>query len=219
MRALDAASGPTNFAAVTASALDLPANEREAMLKALEGIETDSPDLLIARVVLLQSLERNDEVLEAVATVLETSPTTTRRCCSRHRSLQNIGDLPKAHARIERALAEDPDNKRLRLQYARLLAKSDLARSEEQVRILVEQNPADAELRLALALVYRESGQFDRMSEELNALLAEGNQSSAAHFYLAQDAERRGDNEEAIRHYLEIRPARCSWPRSRAPPS
>jgi tetratricopeptide (TPR) repeat protein len=206
MRALDAAHGPTNFAAVTASALDLPANEREEMLKALQGIEGDSADLLIARAVLLQSLERNEEALAAVAAVLEAEPDNYQALLLEAQVYQNIGDLPRAHARIEHALAKDPGDKRLRLQYARLLAKTDLAKSEEQFRILVEQNPADAELRLALALVYRESGQFDRMSEELNALLAEGNQSSAAHFYLAQDAERRGDNDEAIGHYLEIRP-------------
>jgi tetratricopeptide (TPR) repeat protein len=206
MRALDAAHGPTNFAAVTASALDLPANEREGMLKALQGIEGDSADLLIARAVLLQSLERNEEALAAVAAVLEAEPDNYQALLLEAQVYQNIGDLPRAHARIEHALAKDPGDKRLRLQYARLLAKTDLAKSEEQFRILVEQNPADAELRLALALVYRESGQFDRMSEELNALLAEGNQSSAAHFYLAQDAERRGDNDEAIGHYLEIRP-------------
>jgi tetratricopeptide (TPR) repeat protein len=206
MRALDAGSGQTNFAAVTASALDLPASDRQQMLEALQDIEGDSPDLLIARAVLLQSLERNDEALEAVATVLEAEPDNYQALLLEAQVYQNIGDLPKAFARVERALADDPGNKRLRLQYARLLAKTDLAKAEEQFRILVEQNPADAELRLALALVYRESGQFDRMSEELNALLAEGNQSSAAHFYLAQDAERRGDNEDAIRHYLEIRP-------------
>jgi tetratricopeptide (TPR) repeat protein len=206
MRALDAGSGQTNFAAVTASALDLPASDRQQMLEALQDIEGDSPDLLIARAVLLQSLERNDEALEAVATVLEAEPDNYQALLLEAQVYQNIGDLPKAFARVERALADDPGNKRLRLQYARLLAKTDLAKAEEQFRILVEQNPADAELRLALALVYRESGQFDRMSEELNTLLAEGNQSSAAHFYLAQDAERRGDNEDAIRHYLEIRP-------------
>lgn len=206
MRALDAAHGPTNFAAVTASALDLPAKEREEMLAALERIEGDSADLQIARAVLLQSLERNDEALALVARVLEAEPDNYQALLLEAQVYQNTGDLPKAYARIEQALADDPDNKRLRLQYARLLAKTDLARAEEQFRILVEQNPGDSELRLALALVYRESGQYDRMSEELNALLAEGNQSSAAHFYLAQDAERRGDNEDAIRHYLEIRP-------------
>jgi tetratricopeptide (TPR) repeat protein len=206
MEAIAPGEGTTNFAGVAASALELPREQREEMLAALDRRGDTSTDVAIARGLLLQSLERNAEALATVAEVLAREPESYQALLLEAQIYQNTGDLPRAYARIERALAAKPDDKRLRLQYARLLAKNDPARAEEQFRILVEQNPGDAELRLALALLYRESGQFDRMREELNALLADGNQSSAAHFYLAQDAERRGDTEDAIRNYLEIRP-------------
>jgi tetratricopeptide (TPR) repeat protein len=206
MSAIPPGKGATNFAGIAASALDLPTQQRQEMLDALGRRQDGSTDVLIAQALLLQSLDRNDEALAIVAKVLEKEPESYQALLLEAQIYQNTGDLPKAYARIERALEAKPRDKRLRLQYARLLARSDPAKSEEQFRILVEQNPDDAELRLALALLYRESGQYERMSEELNALLAEGSQSSAAHFYLAQDAERRGDTADAIRNYLEIRP-------------
>lgn len=206
MHALPAAAGPTNFAGIAASALDLPQPDREEMLAELQRREAPSADVLIASGLLLQSLERNDEALASAERVLADDPDNFQALLLSAQVHHNLGDPAAGNAAIERALQRNPDDRRLRLQYARLLARSDLAAAEEQFRVLLGQDPADAEVRLALALVYRESGQFDRMSEELNTLLAEGNQTSAAHFYLAQDAERREDSEDAIRHYLEIRP-------------
>lgn len=197
---------PTNFAGVAASALELPTAERQQMLDALERTRDHGSDVLIARALLLQSLGRNDEALEIVGKVLEEEPDSYQALLLEAQIYQNTGDMQKAFARIEKALEGKPRDERLRLQYARLLAKIDPAKAEEQFRILVEQNPEDAELRLALALFYRESGQFERMNDELNTLAAGGSQSSAAHYFLAQDAERRGDTQAAIGNYLEMRP-------------
>ncbi len=177
----------------------------------LAGLDALGPgnevDVLIARAVLLQSIDENALALERVREVLTLDPENYQAILIEAQVYQNLGDTEKAYSRIEQALRDTPDNARLRLQYARLLAKTDLARSEEQFRILVEQQPDDAELRLSLALVYHETGQYERMSEQLNALLATGQQQNAAHFYLGQEAERQGDDEVAIAHYLKVKPS------------
>lgn len=206
MSGLDAASAPTNFAGVAASALDLPADERKEMLEALQQRQEQSADVLVATGLLLHSLQRYDEALDCTARVLADDPDNSQALLLSAQVHHDLGDAATGNAAIDAALERHPDDRRLRLSYARLLARSDLAGAGRQFRTLLEQDPADAEARLALALVYRESGQFDRMSEELNTLLAEGSHVSAAHFYLAQEAERREDVEEAIRHYLEIQP-------------
>ncbi len=206
MSGLDPASAPTNFAGVAASALDLPAQERGEMLEALQQRKEQSADVLVATGLLLHSLQRYNEALDCTARVLADDPDNSQALLLSAQVYHDLGDAATGNTAVERALERHPDDRRLRLSYARLLARSDLAGAERQFRILLEQDPADAEVRLALALVYHESGQFDRMSEELNALLAEGSHVSAAHFYLAQEAERRQDIEESIRHYLEIQP-------------
>lgn len=208
MRAAHEAGGTSNFALIAASSLDLPESDRRTMLATLETLGPGNEvDVLTARAVLLQSLDENEPALERVREVLALDPDNYQAILIEAQIYQNLGDTEKAYNRIEQALRDTPDNTRLRLQYARLLSKTDLARSEEQFRILVEQQPDDAELRLSLALVYHETGQYERMSEQLNTLLAAGQQQNAAHFYLAQEAERQGDNEAAIAHYLEVTPS------------
>ncbi|MBK6288620.1 MAG: tetratricopeptide repeat protein [Pseudomonadales bacterium] len=208
MRAAHDAGGASNFAVIAASSLELAPSERREMLAELEALGPGNEvDVLIARAVLLQSVDENELALARVREVLALDPDNYQAILIEAQVYQNLGDTEKAYARIEQALRDTPDNTRLRLQYARLLAKTDLARSEEQFRILVAQQPDDAELRLSLALVYHETGQFERMSEQLNALLAAGQQLNAAHFYLGQEAERQGDNDAAIAHYLEVKPS------------
>lgn len=197
---------PTNFSGIAASALELEQQERENMLRALEQRPHQSHDVLIASGLLLQSLDRNDEALEHAERVLADEPDNLQALLLGAQACHNMDKPEAGNALIERALERRPDDRLLRMQYARLLARSDQQAAQRQLRILIEQNPADGEARLALALVYRESDQFDHMREQLDALLADGNQVSAAHFYLAQDAERREDADDAIRHYLQIRP-------------
>ena len=208
MRAVHEAGGTSNFSVVAASSLDLPESDRRALLAEFDGLGPGNEvDVLTARAVLLQSVDENDLALERVREVLTLDPENYQAILIEAQVYQNLGDTEKAYSRIEQALHDTPDNTRLRLQYARLLAKTDLARSEEQFRLLVEQQPDDAELRLSLALVYHETGQYERMSEQLNALLVAGQQQNAAHFYLGQEAERQGDDGAAIAHYLEVKPS------------
>ena len=199
-------AGPSNFTAIAASALELPVEEREQMLDVLQHREEQSADVLIARSLLLHSLQRDDEALEGTTRVLDEDPDNFQALLLSAQIHHDMGEPATGNALFEEALERHPEDHRLRLNYARLLSRSDTAAAERQFRILLEQDPADAEVRLALAQMYHEAGQFDRMREELNTLLEEGNASNVAQFLLAQDAERREDAAEAIRHYLEIRP-------------
>jgi tetratricopeptide (TPR) repeat protein len=213
MLAVDRMGGVTNFAAISASALELEEAQRRSMLEQLDGIGGDNEvDALIGRAILQQGLDQNDEALAGIARALEIDPGNYQALLLEAQVYQNLGQLPRAFERIEQALAVDSENKRLRLQYARMLANTDLARAEEQFRILVEQNPEDVELRLSLAVVYRENGEFDLMREQLEALLAEGRQISTVRLYLGQEAERRELRDEAIAHYLEVAPSSVFMP-------
>jgi tetratricopeptide (TPR) repeat protein len=201
-------TGKANFAAIAAGALEAPEAERRAMLATLESLQVnDITDARVASALLLQSLGDNEEALALTAGILEEDPQNFQAILIEAQIYQNLGDTRRAYARIEKALEQEPDNTRLRLQYARLLAKTDLARSEDQFGILVTANPEDGELRLSLALVYREAKHYPQMRTQLEALLAAGQQPSAAHFYLGEDDERAGRTEDAIAHYLAVRPS------------
>lgn len=214
MTALRKIGGQTNFAAIAAGSLELPEAERRALISQLEALETDEgdTDILSAQAILLQSVDENPRALEKIQAVLAREPDDYQAVLIEAQIYRNLGEDDKAFERIEQALEANPDNKRLRLQYARMLASVDMSRAEAQFAILVERYPDDAELRLSLALVYRETERYDLMREQFEALIAAGEQVNAAHLYLGQDAERRQSPDEAIVHYLQITPSRFFLP-------
>lgn len=209
---LDALGGNTNFSALAASSLNIDAADRERMLQVLDGMppvqsSTNDNDRKLAKAILLQSLDRNEEALVLAQEVTAAQPDHPQAILVEMQIYRNLGDEASALQRMKQAVDAAPDNADLRLQYARVLGRTDLEAAQEQFEILVNQDPENAEYRLSLALVYRENKRFDEMREVLEQLVDDGIQSNAAHLYLAQDAERREDFDAAIRHYLSMTPS------------
>ncbi len=208
MQALYAMGAGANFTAIAASALESGETDRKALLASLEQLgEEVGSDVLVARAVLAQSLGDNDAALALTGRVLKDEPGNYQAVLIEAQVYQNRGEASKSLARIKAALEAEPGNDRLRLQYARMLAGTDLDASAEQYGILLQNAPDDAEVRLSLALVFREKKDFSRMRAELEALLAAGRQEDAAHVYLGEDDEREGRTDAAMDHYLAVNPS------------
>lgn len=208
MQALYAMGAGANFTAIAASALESPDADRRALLASLVELgEAVTNDVLVARAVLAQSLGDNDGALALTGRVLAEEPGNYQAVLIEAQVYQNRGETEKSLARIKAALDAEPGNDRLRLQYARLLARTDLDTAAEQYSILLQGTPDDAELRLSLALVFREQKDFARMRAELEALLTAGQQEDAAHAYLGEDDEREGRTDAAMDHYLAVKPS------------
>lgn len=113
-------------------------------------------------------------------------------------------DSETPFARIERALEEDAERDRLRLQYARLLARDDMAAARQQFEILSAGNPEDGDLLFSLALINEELD--DRLAARayLQQLLDLQQRSSEAYFVLGRIAESEGDTAQAIEHYMQV---------------
>ncbi len=208
MQALYVTGAGANFTAIAASALDAPEADRKALLDTLSQLGEDvTNDVLVARAVLAQSLGDNDGALALTGRVLKEEPGNYQAVLIEAQVYQNRGETEKALTRIKAALEAEPGNDRLRLQYARMLARSDLDGAAEQYGALLRNAPDDAELRLSLALVYREKKDFPRMRAELETLLAAGRQEDAVHVYLGEDDERQGNADAAMDHYLAVKPS------------
>ena len=208
MQALYAMGAGANFTAIAASALESPEADRKALLASLTQLgEEATNDVLVARAVLAQSLGDNEGALALTGRVLAEEPGNYQAVLIEAQVYQNRGETAKSLTRIKAALEAEPGNDRLRLQYARLLARNDLDGAAEQYSLLLKNAPDDAELRLSLALVYREKKDYARMRTELEALLAAGRQEDTAHVYLGEDDEREGRTDAAMDHYLAVKPS------------
>ncbi|HSB96915.1 MAG TPA: tetratricopeptide repeat protein, partial [Spongiibacteraceae bacterium] len=123
-----------------------------------------------------------------------------------------MGRRDEAMNRLQQMVEQNPYNRRLRLQYARLLTRFDMAKAREQFALLVEQSPGDADMLLSLALVTKETGELDDAENYFQQLLALGQHVQEANFYLGQIAEQRGDTAAAIRYYEQIPPSPDFFP-------
>jgi tetratricopeptide (TPR) repeat protein len=134
----------------------------------------------------------------------------------------NIKDIPDAHAlrakvliklgkreeavvSLKRAVLSKPNNKQLRLAYARLLVD---VKEYENARIEFEKlhqlAPNDPDLLYTLGLLSLESQRFDAAEKYLTRLLQLDKRQNEARYYLGRIFESRGDQGKAVSWYLQV---------------
>ncbi len=196
-----------NFAAIAASAAQLPVEVQQQLLLQIEAVDhADNTELMTGKALLLQQLGQREEALRLIREVLERAPDDTHAIIVEARLLQEMGRHDEAFARLSAMVEQYPHNRRLRLQYARLLTETDLALAQQQFEILVQQSPSDGELLLSLALICRERGELETAEQHFNTLLTRGQHANEAHYYLGQLAEQRHDRDAAVGHYEQVTP-------------
>lgn len=214
VKVLDAGA-KANFAAIAASALQLPEADQQALLDEFNRLLATHPDnleLMTGKALLLQQRDQKDEALALIRTVLKQAPEDTHAIIIEAKLLQEMGRKEEAFTRLGQVVDQYPYNRRLRLQYARLLTSTDMNKAREQFEILVQQSPNDPDLLLSLALVNKEVGELDDAERYFNQLLEMEQHTQEAHYYLGQLAEQRGDRAGAIAHYKEIPPSEDFFP-------
>ncbi len=120
------------------------------------------------------------------------------------RVLQEMGRTEQALEKLARLVDTYPENQRLRLQYARILASTDLAKAQQEFATLVEQSPGDPDFVFSLALIQLERGLLVEAAEQFRSLTNGGEHSNSAHYYLGQIAASRGDPDAALHHYRQV---------------
>ena len=207
-KVLDAGT-KANFAVIAAAALQQPEAVQTQLLdqfNALLATHKDNVELMTGKALLLQQRGQKDEALALVRKVLDIAPDETHAIIIEAKLLEEMGRSSEAFARLQQTVDQNPYNRRLRLQYARLLTQSDMDKAREQFAILVAQSPGDGDMLLSLALVSKETGAIDDAELYFRKLLTMNQHTSEAHFYLGQIAEQRGDRDGAIKEYADIPP-------------
>lgn len=201
--------GATNFAAIAASSLGLDEttrNELEAGYDELLKTHPDNTQLLISKALLLQQRGEVEQALASTREVISLDPDDLHAVVVEARLLQQLGRQDEALSRLEQTVAKYPNNKRLRLQYARLLMTRDIDQARAEFEVLIRESPNDPDLLLSLAIINKETGKAEQAELYFQRLLATGQRTSEAHYYLGQIAEEQGQWSLAINHYKQIPP-------------
>ncbi len=208
---LQAMGRETLFQSIAANAGSQPGEKRAELLAAFQAQLQQHPkdeQLLIGTGLLLQMQGTDEAALRQAQTALKIHPDSLPAALLEATLLHQLGHDREALERMNKLLERHPDNLRLRLQYARILTRHDLALAQKEFEILSSQAPEDPDLRLSLGLVALENGDMDTAANAFEQLLDSDQHLSSAHYYLAQIAEQQEDIPRAIIHYLRVEPGR-----------
>lgn len=203
------AKGDTHFDFLALTAAQTDPETRAGLLQSFERLLERHPDnaqLLFGRAVLLQQDGRSEEALAS----LEQHPAGSREVAPllmRARLLRSLERGEEALPLLKDGLRLHPDDKRLRLAYAReLLQEQRLDEARAQFRELLQRFPEDDDLRLSLALVSLEAKAWDDARRLLRELIERDAHVDTAHFNLGRLAEQDGDSAAALREYALVGP-------------
>lgn len=201
--------GDTHFDFLALSAAETDPDTRAGLLQSFDRLLHKYPEngqLLFGKALLLHQDGRAEEALELLedhaASEEEIPPLLLRA-----RLLQSLNRGEEALPLLKKGIKRYPEDKRVRLAYARQLVelrRLDDAKSE--FAGLVQQFPDDDDLRYSLALVCLEAEAWDEAAVYLEELVARNAHTDAAHFNLGRIYEQRGDQESALLEYALVGP-------------
>jgi tetratricopeptide (TPR) repeat protein len=200
----------TNFPILLSSFDELSPEQQAELVRGINELAVEFPEniqLMLTQALILAQYEQFDAAREKLDQLFKLQPYQTQGMLLESKILLTVDD-PAPFSRIERALESDPNDQRLRLQYARLLSVNDLPAARQQFEILSAQSPRDGDLLLSLALINREIGDDLTAKAYLRQLLALGQRTDEAHYYLGRIAEDEGDREAALEQYNQVQEGR-----------
>lgn len=201
--------GDTHFDFLALSATDTDQDTRNGLMKSFDRLLQKHPknsQLIFGKALLLQQ----DDEAEAALKLLEQNPPEDGEIAPillRARLLQNLSRGKEAIPLLEKSIKKYPDDKRLRLTYARMLVEQDrMEDAKVQFANLVQQYPDDDELRYSLALVCLEAKAWDEAKGYLEELIERESHVDSAHLNLGRIAEERNDPQGALLEYAQVGP-------------
>ncbi|MDZ5604765.1 tetratricopeptide repeat protein [Pseudomonas sp. RP23018S] len=203
------AKGDTHFDFLALSAAETDQSTRDGLLQSFDRLSAKHPangQLIFGKALLLNQDGKTQEALE----LLESHPVQDGEVAPillRARLLQTLDRGEEALPLLRSAIADNPDDKRLRLTYARTLVELDRIKDAKAEFIsLVQQYPEDDDLRYSLALVSLENQDLDEAEGYLQELVERDANADAAHLNLGRIREQRNDPEAALREYALVGP-------------
>jgi tetratricopeptide (TPR) repeat protein len=179
--------------------------DRKAVFELMRALAKPYPKVPEARLSLAQAAWNAGEVetaLEESGAALKLRPDWEIAALFQAQALQRRSN-DEAIEFLGRYLRDHPQAKDVRLNYARLLvANKRVPEARKQLDVLVEQNPQDADVTLAVALLAIQAHDYDTAEKHLKRALDAGYaEPDVARVYLGQVNEERKRYDEALKWY------------------
>jgi tetratricopeptide (TPR) repeat protein len=211
MLALERAGGTANFSALAHGFRQLPPAQQEALFSGVIELRKEFPEstqAMICQALLLEDMGQTKAALNELEDVFTIDPSQLQAIVLEVKLRQDLKQSDGLYDRIIAQLKAEPGNNRLRMQYARLLTRTDLPEARQQFQILLDQSPRDPDLLFSMALIQREMDDLEAARDKLEKLVGLDQRTSEAHFYLGKIAEQQSRFRDAVLHYMLVTPGR-----------
>ena len=188
----------------------LPPAEQAKLVAGINDLAREFPDetgIPLSQAIIHNEFKQNDQALEKLDKVFEQEPYHPQALVLEARILMERKDK-KPLSRIEKALEADPENSKLRLQYAQLLTRSSMTTARQQFEILAAQSPGNGDILFSLALINRETGNTTEAKAYLEQMVEQDLRPGEAHYYLGRILEDEGELKAAVSHYMQVEDGR-----------
>lgn len=195
------------FESIAAQAVRYGKEDRAALMARFDAAlakHNRQHSLLLGKALLYFQEGRHDESLDLAYQAIDARPANAAACILAATLLEQAQRQKDAARILARRMQEEPYDQRVHLHYARLLSTYDLQAAQKEFKALVDRNPYDGQLMLALALVSHEAGDMPMAREYFEQLLFIQQHETTAHYYLGEIAEKNGDNTRALEYYRRV---------------
>ena len=207
MEAVKRLGGFANFDVFAYRAANLDDDSRAVLLDAISRMLEDyvqDEQLLFSKAVLLEQSGQLEEAL-AVTSILLEDKKNINVIILKVNALRNLNRTEEAVEFLEDIVADLPDNRRLRLIFARFLFEANhLNAAKIHYQWVLDRSPNDGDVLFALALIAMEQKEDESAKKHLNEMVRLNRRASEAHFYLGSIAEKDKDYSLAIREYRQV---------------
>lgn len=184
----------------------IAATDQSQLVQGLNELALEFPEdpaLLLTLALVNTEFKQYEQALGRLDSLFKVEPYQHQALLLEARILTQT-EAKKPFARIKRTLKTNPEDSRLRLEFARLLTNIDIDAAREQFEVLSLQSPDDADLLLSLALINREIGDNVVAVTYLEQILATDKRTDEAHYYLGRIAEEEKQLQQALANYMQI---------------
>ena len=169
----------------------------------LEPDQQATAELAVA--ILFRELGDLDSAVATSQYFLTIAPDNQRGLLLLAQLLHQQDRVAEASTLLADALQRQPDDRNLRLQYARFLTLQDRPQAILQFELLREQNADDQQINFLLGLLYLNQGDQELATSLFQQASRDPSMRADAQYHLATIAERNDDLTAALRHYQQVK--------------
>ena len=168
----------------------------------LEPHQQATAELAVA--ILFRELGDLDSAVATSQYFLTLVPDNQRGLLLLAQLLHQQNKVTEASTLLADALQRQPEDRNLRLQYARFLTLLDRPQAILQFELLREQNADDQQINFLLGLLYLNQGDQELASTLFQQASRDPSMRADAQYHLATIAEHNGDVNAALQHYQQV---------------